>query len=153
MRRNATMRIAFVTSVLLAAFILLSGCGEKDQTGKSMIPWNSDLSAAVSKAKSENSIVMVDFTAVWCPPCRAMEDSTFSDPSVVKKSSSFIPVRVDVDKQREVAEKYGGNARKYGGIGIPNILFLDGEGRRIKQVVGYHGPQKFIAVMDSVLSM
>lgn len=80
-------------------------------------------------------------------------DSTFSDPGVVAKAASFIPVRVDVDKQREVAEKYGGNARKYGGIGIPNILFLDGKGVKFKQVVGYHGPQKFIAVMDSVLAM
>lgn len=153
MRRKATMRIAFAGSVLLAFAILLSGCGEKGQTVESAIPWSSDLPAALSKAKSGNDIVMVDFTAVWCPPCRAMEDSTFSDPSVVKKAASFIPVRVDVDKQRETAEKYGGNARKYGGIGIPNILFLDGEGNRIKQVVGYHGPQKFIAVMDSVLAL
>ena len=62
-------------------------------------------------------------------------------------------MRVDVDAQREVAEKYGGNARKYGGIGIPNILFLDGDGIKIKQVVGYHGPQQLISVMDSVLTL
>jgi len=33
---------------------------------------------------------------------------------------------------------------------IPNILFLDGDGNRIKQVVGYNCPRNFIAVMDSV---
>lgn len=153
MRKCSTAGYAYIISAaVLSAVILLAGCGGEKRAERSDIPWSNDVSAAIVEADSAECIVMVDFTAVWCPPCRAMEDSTFSDPSVVKKSASFIPVRVDVDKQRETAEKYGGNARKYGGIGIPNILFLDGEGRRIKQVVGYHGPQKFIAVMDSVLS-
>jgi thiol:disulfide interchange protein DsbD len=153
MIRRTQLSIAFTSSIILAAMILLAGCGGKDLPDDTAIPWSSDLSAAIAKAHSENGIVMVDFTAVWCPPCRAMEDSTFGVPDVVKKASSFIPVRIDVDAQREVAEKYGGNARKYGGIGIPNILFLDGEGHRIKQVVGYHGPRRFIAVMDSVLTL
>ena len=81
-----------------------------------------------------------------------MEDSTFSDPGGIKKAASFIHVRVDVYKERETYEKYGVNARKCGGIGIPNILFLDGKGNKIKQVVGYQGAKKFIAVMDSVLT-
>lgn len=153
MRKGASMRIVFLVSVLLSAAAVIAGCGGKDQPEGRKIPWAGEVSAAISKAAAEEGIVMVDFTAVWCPPCRAMEDSTFSDPGVVAKAASFIPVRIDVDKQREVAEKYGGNARKYGGIGIPNILFLDGKGNKIKQVVGYHGPQKFIAVMDSVLTM
>ncbi len=46
---------------------------------------------------------MVDFMAEWRPPCRKIEDSTFSYPGVIKKSSLFIPVRIDVDKQGEIA--------------------------------------------------
>jgi thiol:disulfide interchange protein DsbD len=147
MSRTGYLLIACAAAVLLAA-----SCSGEKEAGTADIPWESDVAAAVTKA-GPDGIVMVDFTAVWCPPCRAMEDSTFSDPDVVKKAGSFIPVRIDVDEQREVAEKYGGNARKYGGIGIPNILFLDGKGRTLKQVVGYHGPERFIAVMDTVLAM
>ena len=84
---------------------------------------------------------MIDFMAVWCPPCKAMEDSTFSDRAVVERASAFVPVRIDIDKQREVASKCGALARKYGGIGIPNILFLSVEGKRLKHIVGYYGPR------------
>ena len=91
--------------------------------------------------------------ADWCPPCRAMEDSTFSNPEVINKAQDFIPLRIDVDEHQDVANKYNGNASKYGGVGIPNILFMKADETRLKHVIGYHGPQKFIAVMDSVLTL
>jgi thiol:disulfide interchange protein DsbD len=139
-------------TLVLAAVLPAAGCGNGEETGGEAIAWSSDIDAAITKA-GDDGVVMVDFTASWCPPCHAMEDSTFSDPDVIRKAASFITVRIDVDEQRATAEKYGGNARKYGGIGIPNILFLDGQGRRLKQVVGYHGPERLVAVMDSVLTM
>jgi len=73
-------------------------------------------------------------------------------PEVIQKSLAFIPVRIDVDEQREVAVAYNGNARKYGGVGIPNILFLDADGGRLKHIVGYHGPEQFASVIDTVLA-
>ena len=62
-----------------------------------------------------------------------------------------IPIRIDVDKQKDIAEEYNGNARKYGGIGIPNILFLDKEKNIIRQIVGFHNVEQLMGIMDSVL--
>lgn len=153
MRRMVTCRLAQLAKapafLLALAFITLSmGCG-----GESRIEWGKDLDAALELAKELRKPVMVDFMATWCPPCHAMEDSTFSVPEVIEKSRAFIPVRIDVDEQREVAVVYDGNARKYGGVGIPNILFLDPEGGRLKHVVGYHSPEQFASVIDTVLAM
>lgn len=145
-----------ITLILLSLALALSlsacqnGSGGKDRDS---IEWLGELETAMARSKESGRILMVDFTAVWCPPCKAMEDSTFSDPDVIKKAGSFVTLRIDVDNDRETAEKYNGNARKYGGIGIPNILFMTGDGERLKQVVGYHSPQKLVAVMDSVLAM
>ncbi len=153
MRKHAVGAAVLAGLLYAAALIPVAGCGgEERSASRPGIPWGNDVEAAVAKAGGSGGIVMIDFTAEWCPPCRSMEDSTFSNPDVISKAGAFIPVRIDVDEQREVAVKYGGNARKYGGIGIPNILFLDGKGRKLKHVVGYHGPGRFIAVMDSVLA-
>ena len=60
-------------------------------------------------------------------------------------------LKIDVDKQQDIANKYNGNARKYGGMGIPNILFLDKENNIVHRIVGFHDASQLIAVMDSVL--
>lgn len=133
---------------LLVPAVISFGCG-----GEPRIEWEKDLDAALASAKELRKPVMIDFMATWCPPCHAMEDSTFSASEVVRKSSAFVTVRIDVDEQREIAVAYNGNARKYGGVGIPNILFLDADGGRLKHVVGYHGPEQFASVIDTVLAM
>jgi thiol:disulfide interchange protein DsbD len=153
MRRVVTWRTgrptkAFLFLLALALTALSEGCG-----GESRIEWGKDLDTALARAKEIQKPIMIDFTATWCPPCHAMEDSTFSAPVVIEKSLAFIPVRIDVDEQREVAVAYNGNARKYGGVGIPNILFLDADGGRLKHVVGYHGPEQFVSVIDTVLAI
>jgi thiol:disulfide interchange protein len=116
------------------------------------IQWTYDLDTGIARAKKQDKPVMIDFMAVWCPPCKAMEDSTFSDADVIRKAGAFIPVRIDIDKQRDLAARYNGLARKYGGIGIPNILFMKADGTKLKHIVGYYTPEQLIAAMDSALA-
>jgi thiol:disulfide interchange protein DsbD len=146
------IRGIFASSFALIIFVCcsLTGCGggEADR-----IEWTEDIPAALVMAKQQGKPVMVDFMATWCPPCHAMEDSTFSDPAVIRKAAAFIPVRIDVDEQRDVAIRYDGNARKYGGVGIPNILFMTGDGTKLRHIVGYYGPEALVSVMDSVLAL
>jgi thiol:disulfide interchange protein len=137
-------------SLLLVSLFFLIGCsGDKAEE----IEWVESVPEALSLAQEEGKPIMVDFMATWCPPCHAMEDTTFSDPRVIEKSEAFIAVRIDVDEQREVAVQYNGNARKYGGVGIPNILFLGSDGTKLEHIVGYHGPEALLSVMDSVLAV
>lgn len=121
-----------------------------DKTRK--ITWLHNLSEAKQMAKVQNNPLMIDFYADWCPSCNRMKDSTFSDQKVIQKSQHFIPVKIDVDKQGDIANRYKSNASKYGGIGIPNILFISPDSIELAHPIGYKNPEEFLTIMDSVLT-
>ncbi len=133
---------------------MIFACAKKEvQSMKEKeIFWGYNIDSAITVAAQSNKILMIDFTANWCPPCRKMEKETFSTELIVNKSDEFINIRIDVDKQGEVANKYKSNANKYGGIGIPNILFIDKDKKVVRHIIGFHNAEKLESVMDSVLT-
>jgi len=137
-----------ISIISLAFFLIL---GAELAPGKDQISWMYDMDAALAAAIKENKPLMIDFMAEWCAPCKEMESSTFSNPAVILKAKAFIPVRIDVDKQKQIAAKYKGLPRAYGGIGIPNMLFLTSTGTEIKSIVGFCKAKKMLAAMNSVL--
>lgn len=156
MRARRTFGLSFLITTALVLSLAASGYAGRSWLQRkhgAAIKWTYNLDEGLARAKKLGKPVMIDFMAVWCPPCKAMEDSTFSNRSVVRKAGDFVPVRIDIDKQRDVATKYNGLARKYGGVGIPNILFLAADGKKLKHIVGYYGPQQLVAAMDSALAV
>ena len=136
----------------LIILLLIVGCEKQvSENSYNGIQWGNNLDSAFTIASNSNKFLMIDFMAEWCPPCKEMDKKTFSNINIIKKSNEFIPVRIDVDKQQNIAEEYNGNARKYGGIGIPNILFLDKEKKIIRHIVGFHDVDELMGIMDSVL--
>ena len=136
----------------LIILLLIVGCEKQvSKDNHNGIKWENNLDSAFAIASNSNKLIMIDFMAEWCPPCKEMDKTTFLNINIIKKSNEFIPIRIDVDKQKNIAEEYNGNARKYGGIGIPNILFLDKEKNIIRQIVGFHNVDQLMGIMDSVL--
>ncbi len=146
-----------LTLGLAGCLICGFGCSKKASEAKAGsdadIHWLTSLDEAVALAEKQNKPIMIDFMAEWCPPCKKMEKTTFNQPDVIEKAKSFVTLRIDVDEQAEVANKYHCNAEKYGGIGIPNILFMTHKEKRLKHIIGYQAPESLVAVMDSVLTM
>lgn len=71
-------------------------CGGNAQSVHSKAEFDSVL----AKAKSDGAVVVADFYATWCPPCRA------AAPKFARWSEEFastVFIKVDVDKARDVA--------------------------------------------------
>ena len=157
LRPNQKQIQAFIITFLIISLIVCFGCSKEETQDRTEtvteIHWLTDLDKAMTLSEKQGKPLMIDFMAEWCPPCQKMEKTTFNQPNVIRKTSDFITLRIDVDKQGAIADKYNCNAGKYGGIGIPNILFMDHNENRIKHIIGYRDPENLIAVMDSVLTM
>ena len=67
--------------------------------------------SAVSSAKK----CLVDFYATWCGPCRAMNPVL---ESVENELGANIIYKIDVDKNRDLAEKYGIRS-------VPTFIFFE----------------------------
>jgi len=134
-------------------FVLIFNCLAVLAAGDGKITWITDLNQGIAVAQKESKPLMIDFMADWCAPCKEMDRSTFNNAAVIASAKSFITVQINIDKQHEVAAKYNALARAYGGIGVPNMLFMTADGKKLKHVVGYQGPEQLLSVMNYVLKL
>ena len=96
-------------------------CGGNAQSVHSKAEFDSVL----AKAKSDGAVVVADFYATWCPPCRA------AAPKFARWSEEFastVFIKVDVDKARDVATSQAIQA-------MPTFKFYKG-GAKIDELVG-----------------
>ncbi|MDD2984063.1 MAG: thioredoxin family protein [Crocinitomicaceae bacterium] len=102
---------------------------------------------ALKEAKKTGKLIFLDAYTDWCGPCKKMSAHTFTDPAVAKLfNSKFINLKIEMEKNPDGPEI----ARKYAIRAYPSLLFLDGNGKVIKYVVGYQNPDQLIAVGKSL---
>ncbi|XP_062181438.1 thioredoxin H-type-like [Phragmites australis] len=82
-------------------------------------------SIQIEEANSAKKLVVIDFTASWCGPCRIMAP-IFAD--MAKKYPNVVFLKVDVDEIKTIAEQFSVEA-------MPTFLFMK-EGDVKDRVVG-----------------
>jgi thiol:disulfide interchange protein DsbD len=98
-----------------------------------------NLEGALAKARAERKLVLVDIYAEWCAQCKELDEKTWPDASVkawVEKNA--VPIRIDTDKQRpDLAKKL--EIRSY-----PSVILLDGDGKEMGRILGFHQPDAML---------
>ena len=92
---------------------------------------------------SNNSVVVVDFGAAWCGPCRAIAP-IIDELSNDYAGKAFIG-KADIEESPEMTEEYGIRS-------VPTILFFkDGELVPGAKVVGATQKAALVAKIDALL--
>lgn len=98
---------------------------------------------AKTAATKEGRWFIVKATAVWCPPCKQMDRTTWIDEKVVAWMKAHgIAVSVDVDDSPEVAEQLE--------IGAMPTMIAFKDGKEFDRIVGYRSPTDLLGWFEGL---
>ena len=93
---------------------------------------------ATFEAETKEGLVLVDFWATWCGPCR-MQAPILEKLSQELSDDELKILKMDVDENPETA-------RTFGIMSIPTLLFKK-DGQVVKQVAGVHTADQIKAIV------
>jgi len=163
---------------LAVALVLAAGCGKRGQETRAArggavgtqapefaLP---DLDGKIVKSGDlKGKVVILDFWATWCPPCR-QEIPHFVALQSKYRNQGLAIVGLSLDQGgasvvRPFAEEHNVNymmliandetAMGYGGItGIPTTFVIDKDGKIVKRFLGYTDPEVFEETIRPLLA-
>ena len=103
--------------------------------------WGSDLAAAQERASVEGRCVLIEFWLPGCTYCRIMESEVLPDDQVRQALADWIPIRLDMTQERELANRYRVT-------GAPTFVALSPQGAEIERITGYQPADLFAGFLD-----
>lgn len=139
------LRLTGIVLGIFALGILVSGCGGDDaEQAPTGIEFAADYNAALTQAQASNQNIVIDFYTDWCKWCKRLEDSTFTDPSVIAMDDNLVFVKVN-------AEVDTATAKKYSVSGYPTVVLAKSDGTEIDRIAGYLPAEEFKTEINNYL--
>jgi thioredoxin-like negative regulator of GroEL len=133
-----------IAGATAAVFTLLSGAFPvRADRASDNLAWSSSFGEVLKKSANAGKPVLVDVWAVWCVPCKKMDETTYRDPVVRAESDNFVLLKVNADVQVPFIERYRIEA-------FPTVLFLDEKGSEIARFSGYRNASELAPKLKAV---
>lgn len=113
------------------------------------LEWRHDEAAAFAEAAKTDKLVMVDFGAEWCAPCKEIEKIFAEDQVYDVISERFVPLKFDVtkatDRDYALQEKYDAGV-------LPAVIFLSADHQELGRFTDKTPTtDEFVAKLKTVL--
>ncbi len=143
-KRNVTIEKIMKSLKTLILFTIL---GLLHST--SSFAWDSNLifsggslNAAKQRAERENKLLILEFTAKWCMPCRHMEKNVFSNKDVQNFSQQYaIIYQIDIDENKNLKEEFNIEV-------LPTIILMQSNGTVLSRREESFNAESFMAWIE-----
>ena len=140
-------RVGFYTTIHTILLLLLTStlaASEPRVTSpESSLTWSTSYEKSLEQAKTKKMPVLIKFEAAWCVWCEKMEEEVFTDPEVKKELQKFVCVKIDVDKQENIAKAYKIRS-------LPRTIVINTYDEIVGDWLGYHEADVFYKLLRDV---
>ncbi|RXQ93943.1 DUF255 domain-containing protein [Ancylomarina salipaludis] len=110
---------------------------------------NLSLEQAFEQAKKDGKQVFVNYSTKGCTPCKIMENTVYTNPSLAKKmNDNFVCIKLDPieDKSIENRARY-----EHKVSGFPTFIFFNLKGEIVSNDVGFKSVEEMTQLVDKAL--
>lgn len=105
--------------------------------------WLNKLDVAKKIANSSNRLILIDFWASWCGPCKVMDAELWQSSEAQKISRNFVGVKINVDLEKSLVAYYKVKS-------IPKVIIITVTGDIIWEKAGYDNAESYVSVFKSI---
>lgn len=91
-----------------------------------------DYVQALAQARAKKALVLIDFSARWCPGCARLETEIFPRPEFKKLTRAFIKVKIDTDRFENSLL-----SEKFKVLLIPTLLVINADEAEVDRLVDF----------------
>lgn len=102
-----------------------------------------ELEVALTEAKQQGKVALLDFYADWCVACVEMAHDTFSSPKVAQALKPVVLLQADITSNDDNAQAM---LKRFGLFGPPSVLFFNDQGQELRalRVMGSMDAEQFV---------
>ena len=144
---NTVPKIVFTT--LGVVLVGLSSLGAVQFTDKGPIDWVYYTPQRLDELTKQKKVVVMVFTAEWCLNCKAIEQSVFKDPAIIKlfEDGAAVPVKVDITGNNPAGKA---KLKEVGNLTIPLLVIFSANSNQVFKSDFYTVEQVIKAVNEAI---